>query len=89
MAASFTVHATEMQTGTEAMRYFSENYLEARQMFLNVALDNGAVLEYFQNPHTGPQNEELFTDVVVPPVSIATCMGPPDFHKHGTTLEVT
>ena len=65
MATSSTIRATEIQSGTESMQYFSANYLEARQKFLVAAHTTGADIEHFQNPHTGPQDEALYTDVAL------------------------
>ncbi|MBE9521129.1 MAG: M14 family metallopeptidase [Proteobacteria bacterium] len=65
VSASSAVRAGKEQTGTEAMQYFSANYLEARQKFLDASHAAGADLEHFQNPHTGPQGEPLFTDVAL------------------------
>ena len=47
------------------MQYFSANYLEARQKFLDASYAVGADVEHFQNPHIGPQGEPLFTDVAL------------------------
>ncbi len=65
VAASSAVWATEKQTGTEAMQYFSANYLEARQKFLDASHAAGANAEHFQNPHAGPLDEPLYTDVAL------------------------
>jgi hypothetical protein len=65
VAAAPAVRATENQSGKEAMQYFSANYLEARQKFLDASLAAGADLEHFRNPHSGPQGELLFTDVAL------------------------
>jgi hypothetical protein len=65
VTASSVVRSSEAQTETEAMQYFSANYLEARQKFLDASHAAGAYLEHFQNPYTGPQGEPLFTDVAL------------------------
>ena len=65
VVASSAVRAGDEQTGTEAMQYFSANYFEARQKFLDGSLTAGADVEHFQNPHPGPQGEALFTDVAL------------------------
>jgi len=65
VVTSSAVWAGKEQTETEAMQYFSANYLEARQKFLDASRAAGADLEHFQNPHTGPQGEPLFTDVAL------------------------
>jgi hypothetical protein len=54
-----------MQTGTELMQYFSENYPEARRKFLDAAHAAGADVEHFPNPHSGPQGEAIFTDLAL------------------------
>jgi succinylglutamate desuccinylase len=65
VTTSSTVIATEKQTGTEVMQYFSENYTEARRKFLDAAHAAGADIEHFQNPHSGPQGEPIFTDLAL------------------------
>jgi hypothetical protein len=65
VTAGSTVQLSGAQTGTEVMQYFSANYLEARQKFLDASHAAGADLEHFRNPHTGPQGEPLFTDVAL------------------------
>jgi succinylglutamate desuccinylase len=65
VAVSSTVIATEKQTGTEVMQYFSENYTEARRKFLDAAHAAGADVEHFQNPHSEPQGEPIFTDLAL------------------------
>jgi hypothetical protein len=65
VVTSSAVWAGKEQTETEAMQYFSANYLEARQKFLDASRVAGADLEHFQNPHNGPQGEPLFTDVAL------------------------
>jgi succinylglutamate desuccinylase len=47
------------------MQYFSENYTEARRKFLDAAHAAGADVEHFQNPHSGPQGEPIFTDLAL------------------------
>jgi len=47
------------------MQYFSANYFEARQKFLDAARAAGADVEHFRNPHTGQQGEALFNDVAL------------------------
>jgi hypothetical protein len=65
VVTSSAVWAGKEQTETEAMQYFSANYLEARQKFLDASRAAGADLEHIRNPHTGPQGEPLFTDVAL------------------------
>lgn len=48
-----------------ATQYFSADYVEARQNFLDAAHDAGAHVESFQNPNAGPSDTQLFTDVVL------------------------
>jgi len=47
------------------MQHFSENYTEARRKFLDAAHAAGADTEHFQNPHSGPQGEPIFTDLAL------------------------
>jgi hypothetical protein len=47
------------------MQYFSANYIEARQKFLDAAHSAEAKIEHFINPHTGPQGEAIYTDVAL------------------------
>ena len=47
----------------EAIKYFSSTYNEAREKFIEAAQAIGANIDSFQNPHTGPQGEALYTDV--------------------------
>lgn len=65
VTAGSTVQLSGAQTGIEVMQYFSANYLEARQKFLDASHAAGADIEHFRNPHTGPQGEPLFTDVAL------------------------
>ena len=46
-------------------KYFSSKYQVARERFRNAALEAGASINSFQNPHMGPLGEPLFTDVAV------------------------
>jgi len=43
--------------------FFSTDYMEARNKFLEAAKTIGARIESLQNPHTGPKGEALYTDV--------------------------
>ncbi len=43
--------------------YFSSEYAEAREKFVQAAQSAGAALECFKNPEKGPNGEELSTDV--------------------------
>jgi len=43
--------------------FFSKNYQEAREKFMEAAQKVGAGIESFQNPHTGPKGEPLYLDV--------------------------
>ncbi len=52
--------------------YFSIDYQEARKKFLEAALTTGASIESFQNPHSGPQGEALYTDVATIGLKSAT-----------------
>ena len=47
------------------MQYFSANYIEARQKFLDAAHSAEAKIEHFINPQTGPQGEAIYTDVAL------------------------
>jgi len=46
-----------------ATKYFSADYREARERFLESARDTGADIQSFENPHPGPDGEPIFTDV--------------------------
>jgi hypothetical protein len=43
--------------------YFSADYTEARGKFLDACHAAGASVESFKNPKTGPEGDELYTDV--------------------------
>lgn len=58
-------------------QYFSADYAAARQNFLDAAGDAGATIESFQNPCSGPENQQLFTDLAL--------LGPVDA-KHALVL---
>ena len=45
--------------------HFSSSYAEARQKFLEAAVAAGAGIESLKNPATGPEGEELFTDLAL------------------------
>lgn len=45
--------------------YFSSNYQQARDRFLEAAVAAGANIEGFHNPNSGPQGESLVTDVAL------------------------
>ena len=45
--------------------YFSSSYQAARESFLEAARPGGGTIESIENPHTGPDGERLFTDVVL------------------------
>jgi hypothetical protein len=47
------------------MKYFSDNYQEAREKFLEAAREIDADIYSFQNPHTGPKGEALYMDVAI------------------------
>ncbi len=49
----------------EQNAYFSSDYQKAREKFIKAALAIGASMESFQNLHTDPQGEALYTDVAV------------------------
>lgn len=46
-------------------RYFSSNYAEARQKFIDAAQSAGAVVESLENPAPVPEGERLFTDLAL------------------------
>ncbi len=50
-------------TKPKVIDYFSIDYQEGRKKFLEAAQATGASIESFQNPHTGPRGEALYTDV--------------------------
>jgi hypothetical protein len=52
-------------TGSTPIRYFSANYSESREKFLQAAMARGLSIEKFLNPGVGPGGERLYTDVVL------------------------
>jgi len=48
-----------------AVRYFSSDYREAREKFLEASRDAGAGIASFQNPGRDPEGNPLFTDVAL------------------------
>lgn len=55
--------------------YFSTNYREARQKFLEECHAACASVESFNNPHPGPDGETLYTDVgLIGPADAATIL---------------
>jgi hypothetical protein len=50
-------------TELKLIDYFSTNYKEACNKFLEAAQASGATIESFRNPHTGPHGEALYMDV--------------------------
>jgi len=57
------VCSQDRQPVTEGTMYFSANYGEARQKFLEASHAVGAGVESFKNPNVGPEGETLYTDV--------------------------
>ena len=57
--------AQEGIENVKAMEYFSSSFKEARGKFLLAVQGVGASVESFENPNTGPEGEQLFTDVAV------------------------
>jgi predicted deacylase len=55
----------DRQPGPEETVYFSTNYEEARQKFLEASHSAGATVESFKCPYVGPKGETLYTDVVL------------------------
>jgi len=49
----------------EAVQYFSSDYSEARERFLEAAHAAGAAIESFENPDRCSEGEQLFTDVAL------------------------
>ena len=47
----------------KTISYFSTTYSEARQKFVAAVNNSDCKLEHYQNPNTGFDNEELYTDV--------------------------
>lgn len=45
--------------------FFSSDYMEARQKFLDAVLSVGASTDNFRNPNAGPAGDDLFTDVAL------------------------
>ena len=52
-------------TKVEATKYFSSDYKEARDKFLNASHSVDATIESFKNPNTGPEGAPLFIDVAL------------------------
>ncbi|MEE9614604.1 MAG: M14 family metallopeptidase [Thermodesulfobacteriota bacterium] len=52
--------------GASAAEYFSADYTEAREKFLEACRLAGARVESFKNPNAGPKGEALYTDVALP-----------------------
>ncbi|MFC1523360.1 M14 family metallopeptidase [Thermodesulfobacteriota bacterium] len=59
------VCSQDEQPGTEKTIYFSADYEEARQKFLEASSAAGASLDSFKNPYPGPEGEALYTDVAL------------------------
>jgi len=51
--------------GVDATKYFSRDYSEARQKFLEASHAIGVDIESFRNPETGPEGKPLFTDIAL------------------------
>ena len=64
-----------------ASKYFSSNYAQARQRFLDACAKAGATLESHRNPTSGPTGEDLFTD--------AAWLGPKDASRVLVTISAT
>lgn len=55
----------DKQTGMKAIEYFSFDYTEAREKFLEAAYAINANVESFKNPNAGPGNKPLYIDVAL------------------------
>ena len=64
-----------------AKTYFSRDYEEARQRFLDRAGAAGAALDARAHPSTGPKGEALSTDLA--------WLGPPDAERVLVTISAT
>jgi predicted deacylase len=51
--------------GTDATKYFSRDYSEARQKFIEASNAVGAHIDSFEHHLKGPKGESLFTDVAI------------------------
>ncbi len=63
IACSQTPHMEKGGTNMEGTEYFSSNYLEARNKFLEASHAVDASIESFKNPYASPEGDPLFTDV--------------------------
>ena len=53
------------QTIIKAIEYFSSDYVEAREKFLEASDAIDANIESFKNPNTSPKDEPLYTDIAL------------------------
>ena len=49
----------------DAARHFPNNYVKARENFRHTASELGAEIITYENPHKGPEGQDLCTDVAI------------------------
>lgn len=60
-----TGYANNKQEVKKIVKYFSNDYIEARRKFIETSLASGASIESLKNTAKGPKNELLYTDVAL------------------------